>query len=120
MEPHPVLCFDEATSEYVLGARGQCPAGATFVDIPSGEVKDVMSAELRFYLPWSLGLVAFFDAGQVWGTPDDVDLGELEYTVGPGLRYFSIIGPIRADLGILVSDPDDVTLSFHLSLGQAF
>lgn len=116
----PVLCFDEATSEYVLGARGQCPGGATFVDIPGGEVKAVMSAELRFYLPWSLGLVAFFDAGQVWGTPDDVDFGELEYTVGPGLRYYSIIGPIRADLGILVSDPDDVTLSFHLSLGQAF
>ncbi|MBT9558717.1 MAG: BamA/TamA family outer membrane protein [Myxococcales bacterium] len=116
----PVLCLDDATSDYVLGSRGTCPSGTSFVDIPGGEVRAIFNAELRFHLPWSLGLVAFFDAGQVWSTPEEVNFSTLELTVGPGLRYYSIIGPIRADFGILVTRPDDVELSFHLSLGHAF
>ncbi len=38
-------------------------------------------------------VVAFSDAGQVWADPDDVDLGELKWSVGPGLRV-SVAGTL--------------------------
>ncbi len=40
----------------------------------------------------------FLDFGQVWGADDSVNLGDLEFTPGVGVRYFSPIGPIRVDL----------------------
>jgi outer membrane protein assembly factor BamA len=40
----------------------------------------------------------FLDFGQVWGADDSVNLGDLEFTPGFGVRYFSPIGPIRVDL----------------------
>ena len=53
--------------------------------------------ELRFPLVGPLRGVAFVDAGQVWN--DRLDLGDLAWTPGFGLRYFSPIGPIRIDFG---------------------
>ncbi len=41
---------------------------------------------------------AFLDYGQVWEEDVRVDLGDLEFTPGMGIRYFSPIGPIRVDL----------------------
>jgi outer membrane protein assembly factor BamA len=41
----------------------------------------------------------FMDFGQVWQTPDDIDLRQLAWTPGAGIRYFSPIGPIRIDIG---------------------
>lgn len=42
---------------------------------------------------------AFVDFGQVWQTQDNVDLRDLAWTPGFGIRYFSPIGPIRIDVG---------------------
>jgi len=58
------------------------------------------NVEVRFpFLTSNLAGAAFLDFGQVWRAADDVDLTELAWTPGVGLRYFSPIGPVRVDVG---------------------
>jgi outer membrane protein assembly complex protein YaeT len=88
-----------------------------------------MSTELRVPLWRSLGAVLFVDAGNVWSDPWDFKMSDMRYDVGPGLRYNTPIGPIRADLGIQLNPidgllvngkPEPRQLRFHFSIGQAF
>jgi translocation and assembly module TamA len=74
----------------------------------------------------------FLDAGDVTRAPGIFDLGNLHYAAGIGVRYDTLIGPIRADLGFRlnrtgVAGPDGLDnpdpgqrFAFHLSLGEAF
>jgi outer membrane protein insertion porin family len=70
-----------------------------------GQAVLIGNVELRFSLPWKLGLVLFNDRGQVWypnGTnfsPSGIDLSQLKSTVGAGLRYNTPVGPLRLDVG---------------------
>jgi translocation and assembly module TamA len=99
-------------------------------NIPRGGVASYLfNFEPRFRLSDLLGLVAFFDAGQVnkslafsptWGG----DAG-VQASAGGGLRVFTPIGPVRADFGVRVTPvPGDWgkvrPFSFVLSLGEAF
>ena len=76
-----------------------------------------------------LGAVLFLDGGNVWTNPWDFNTNDLRYDVGPGLRYNTPIGPIRADFGyqlnripgLLVNGkPEPRRFRFHFSIGQAF
>jgi outer membrane translocation and assembly module TamA len=76
-----------------------------------------------------VGAVAFADYGNVWAGAWDVDLGDLRYAVGPGLRYLTPIGPARIDLGYQVNPIDNLLVNgepqrrrwrVHFSIGQAF
>ena len=76
-----------------------------------------------------LGLVGFFDYGNVWSQSWHFDLGDLRYAAGPGLRYLTPIGPARIDLGyqlnpiegLLVNGtPEKRRWRVHFSIGQAF
>ena len=87
------------------------------------------SAEIRASVWRSLGAVIFFDAGNVWANRWTFDVNNMRYDVGPGLRYQTPIGPIRADLGyqlnpipgLLVNGQEQARrLRFHFSIGQAF
>jgi outer membrane protein insertion porin family/translocation and assembly module TamA len=87
------------------------------------------STELRAPLWGNLGGVLFLDGGNVWSNPWDVNLHDLRYDVGPGLRYNTKIGPIRADLGyqlnpipglIVNGEKQPRRFRFHFSIGQAF
>lgn len=56
--------------------------------------------ELRFpFLVNNLSGAAFVDFGQVWREAGDLDVADLAWTPGLGLRYFSPIGPLRVDVG---------------------
>ena len=73
---------------------------AAFATRPTGGTAMVEgSVELRFPV---LGQVwegaTFLDFGQVWEEDLGVDLTDMEFTPGLGIRYFSPIGPIRVDL----------------------
>jgi outer membrane protein insertion porin family/translocation and assembly module TamA len=58
------------------------------------------SLELRFPLHGeSWNAAAFVDFGQVWRTEREIQLRDLVYTPGLGVRYHSPIGPIRIDVG---------------------
>jgi outer membrane protein assembly factor BamA len=87
------------------------------------------SAELRVPVWGNLSAVLFADAGNVWNDAWAFDLGNLRYDAGPGLRYLTPIGPIRADLGYQLNPIPGLLIDgklqsrrfrFHFSIGQAF
>jgi outer membrane protein assembly complex protein YaeT len=87
------------------------------------------SQELRATLRGNFGVVFFLDAGNVWAESFGVDLRDLRYDVGPGLRYLTAIGPIRFDLGyqlnpipglLINGQPQTRRYRLHFSIGQAF
>jgi outer membrane protein assembly factor BamA len=73
-----------------------------------------------------IGGVAFLDGGDVTEQVGDLALGNLAWAAGVGLRVHTLVGPIRADLGVRLNrtaptDPDPGSrYAFHLSLGEAF
>ncbi len=73
-----------------------------------------------------LGGVLFLDGADVTNTAAELDLGNLHWAVGAGLRLKTIVGPVRFDLGYRLNrtggmEPDPGSkFAFHLSLGEAF
>ncbi|MGE0445639.1 MAG: outer membrane protein assembly factor [Vicinamibacterales bacterium] len=87
------------------------------------------SSEIRFPLFGRLGAVAFVDYGNVWTDAWNVDLGDLRYAAGPGLRYLTPVGPARIDVGYQLNpiehlrvngEPEKRRWRVHFSIGQAF
>jgi outer membrane protein assembly factor BamA len=103
-----------------LSGGGLPIGGASFLNF---------STEVRATVWRSLGAVLFLDGGSVWTNPWEFKLGDMRYDAGPGLRYKTPIGPIRADIGyqlnpipgLLVNGkPEARRFRFHFSIGQAF
>jgi outer membrane protein insertion porin family len=84
----------------------------------------LLNGELRVPVWREIGAVVFVDGGNVFRRVTEFDLGELEGSVGFGVRYRSPIGPIRLDLGFKLDrtglSPDVKPYAVHFSLGQAF
>ncbi len=80
------------------------------------------SGETRYRISRDIGLVAFLDAGNAWSTPTPKFSEQLRLGTGIGVRYYTAIGPIRADIGIPLNKRPGIDDSFQLyfSLGQAF
>lgn len=87
------------------------------------------SAEVRTPVWGKLGLVGFFDYGNVWNTGWTFDVRALRYAAGPGLRYLTPIGPARFDFGyqlnpleglLVDGEPQKRRWRVHFSIGQAF
>ena len=87
------------------------------------------STELRASVWRSLGAVIFLDGGNVWGNRWSFDVNDMRYDVGPGLRYQTPIGPLRADIGYQLNPIPGLIVNgkqqarrfrFHFSIGQAF
>lgn len=58
------------------------------------------NVELRFPLfGENLRGAAFVDVGQVWSRPRDAEVKDIVWSPGLGVRYFSMVGPIRIDVG---------------------
>ena len=81
------------------------------------------NAEARFGLFNKLGAVIFLDYGNVYSKSFDFSVSDLKYAAGAGLRYHTIIGPIRADFGYLLNPEDEERgdrFKIFISIGQAF
>lgn len=81
------------------------------------------SAELRMQPGARLGYVIFIDGGTVYNDAIEDSLNRsLRYGAGIGLRWYTTIGPLRADLAYpLNADSTQAEdLQFYISLGQAF
>ena len=77
--------------------------------------------ELRTPVYAGFGAVVFVDAGRVDLDPWRYDLGHLQYSTGPGIRYQTPIGPLRLDFGFPLNAPDGLpSWQIHFSIGQAF
>jgi outer membrane protein insertion porin family len=88
------------------------------------------SLELRIPLSkwWKLdwGMVVFLDGADVAERLDQIDVLNLHWATGAGLRIGTPIGPVRFDVGYRLNRkgpgeirPDD-HFAYHLSLGEAF
>lgn len=81
------------------------------------------NVEVRKGLPYDFVLALFTDVGGVWDRPAGFEVGELQWSVGGGLRYPTPVGPVRVDLGVRLGDSDYFAAhrwALHLSLGEAF
>ena len=77
--------------------------------------------ELRQRVLEDVGIVPFFDGGNVFEAevPDFDD--PLRYAVGIGARYYTDFGPIRADIAFPLNRREaDDDFAVYISLGQAF
>lgn len=81
-----------------------------------------MSLESRWRLTKNLGLVLFLDGGSAFSERPFGNGEEIRWGTGMGLRYFTIIGPLRLDIGIPLDKREEIDNSFqvYISLGQAF
>jgi translocation and assembly module TamA len=79
------------------------------------------SAELRVRVTDTIGIVPFFDAGNAFATSFPNFSAPLATAVGVGLRYYTAIGPIRADIAFpLDRHPGTGPVAIYVSIGQAF
>ncbi len=79
------------------------------------------SAELRYNITDTIGVVGFVDAGRAFEAsfPDFDE--PLVVGAGLGARYFTPIGPLRFDVAVPVDRRDvDDAFQIYVSLGQAF
>jgi outer membrane protein assembly factor BamA len=97
----------------------------SFIQVPSGGNEElILNSEARIPLPIKkgLGLVVFYDGGNVFPTVGFHDFASL-YTnnVGLGLRYATPVGPVRIDLGHNLNPvPGIKSTQYFISIGQAF
>lgn len=90
-----------------------------------GEAVLEASLELRFPLIIyeNLGGVVFMDAGNVFFKIHDLDLGQLKYSPGFGLRYLSPVGPVGIDIAFptnRINYQQDSRFQIHFTVGYAF
>ncbi len=80
------------------------------------------SLEARIPLYKEFRAVAFLDFGNVFLQINQIDVGQLKYSSGVGLRYQTSIGPIGVDLGFPLNpiDPSRDKYRFHFTIGQTF
>ncbi len=99
-----------------------------------GNVFFMGSMELRTDIGKNIGIVSFFDFGNVWISTREFAFSGIKYTAGLGLRYATPVGPLRVDYGYKLRWDDtcaDRTSqplqcspegrgAIHFSIGHAF
>ena len=100
--------------------QGAPIGGRSFVDT---------SLELRLRVCCDIGMVAFLDAGNVWAADWQSPFTELRQAVGVGVRYQTLVGVVRGDVGYQLNPISQLRLDgktqsrrwrIHLSFGHAF
>ena len=108
--------------------RGQ-PYRSLGVLVPSGTGSDFLvggryfvagSIELRAKVTEEIGVVGFYDAGNVGIDGFFNDTAESHAGAGLGVRYDTTIGPIRFDVASPVSGDTGDGVQFYIGLGQSF
>lgn len=92
------------------------PAG-----VPLGGISSVeLGAELRYRITDTLGFAPFVEGGNVYRTSLP-DRASLFWGAGIGLRYYTVVGPLRLDLATpFTHRPGDKPIEVYISIGQAF
>lgn len=88
-----------------------------------GEKMILINFEYIFPLAGESGLVAvlFFDQGNVWVEGDTWDVTDLRQSYGAGVRYYSPLGPMRLEYGIVIDPgPGEPESNWEFSIGTFF
>ncbi len=102
-------------SEGRAAPRG--PAG----EVIGAEISTIANVELELVLLANLSAVVFVDSGLTGTTVNDFPGDEWRVSAGLGLRYNSLIGPVRLEYGHnVVRESGDQDGQFHVSLGFPF
>jgi outer membrane protein insertion porin family len=105
-------------------SRQISPQDSSGTDI-GGNFQVLGNIEYTVPLFYGIRAAVFFDVGNVYG-PDQtvhtpIDLTNLKYAIGPGLRWNSPFGPIRVDYGINPNPKNGESFgNFQFSMGAAF
>lgn len=79
-----------------------------------------VSGELRWRREGPWGFVAFLDGANV-SADQGVQFEDIRYSAGLGVRYDTLVGPIRFDLATPIDPEDgDDPVQIYVSIGQAF
>ena len=79
-----------------------------------------VSGELRWRRDGPLGYVAFVDGASVVAN-ESASFNDVRYSAGIGVRYDTLVGPIRFDIATPVDPRDgDDPVQIYVSIGQAF
>lgn len=78
--------------------------------------------ETRLRVSEDIGLVPFVEGGSVFDDTVPQGFGDLRWAAGLGLRYFTVIGPLRLDVATPLDRRPGVDDAYeiYLSIGQAF
>jgi len=81
-----------------------------------------MSLEIRLKITERFGVVGFLDGGTAYRGANFNTDDRIQWGAGPGLRYYTPIGPVRLDVGFPLNRRDNIddSFQFYLSIGQAF
>jgi len=82
----------------------------------SGDKSLVFNAEYRLPLAKNFQAVLFTDWGQAWDYEESINLADLKFGKGIGIRFDTPIGPIRLDYGI----DEEGTGQTYFSIGHTF
>ncbi|MGJ8620874.1 MAG: outer membrane protein assembly factor BamA [Methylophilaceae bacterium] len=108
-----------------LGPRDIDPATGNDFSV-GGTTRIVGNAEVFVPVPLikdskSFRLSAFFDAGRVFGEDESISVGELRYSTGVGISWFSPFGPLKLVLAKPINEEDgDETQTLQFQFGQQF
>ncbi len=100
------------------------PSTCTQIQAPEGGRELlIVNSEFRIPLPIKkgLGIVPFYDGGNVFPSVGFRDFSSYSNTLGIGFRYRTPVGPIRIDIGHNLSPlPGIKATQIFITLGQAF
>lgn len=68
-----------------------------------GESMFVFRSEVSFPVYWDISLLGFFDGGNAYTSINDFNPFDLRYGVGAGLRWDTIVGPLKVGYGFIVN-----------------
>lgn len=72
------------------------------VNRSGGTVMFVYNSELHARVFGNLKLAGFFDAGFLRDNINSISVSDFRESAGPGIRYFTPVGPIRVDYGFIL------------------
>lgn len=120
--PVPKLFFGGSEDD-LRGYRYQTVSPLNATGKPKGGRSALYTtAELRFRLTQTIGLVAFGDFGTVATNPVPQVATKWFKSVGAGLRYYTYFGPLRLDIGVPLDRRKafDPPVTVYVNIGQAF
>lgn len=103
LAPQIAYCPPRGTQPGVCPAYG--PSDVQYVPVGGAGLVDG-SLELRFPIAGQLGGATFLDFGNVTMTAADaLNLANLQYALGVGIRYKTVFGPLRLDVATRLPAP---------------
>lgn len=120
-----------------LGMLRKPEDGGNFVLEGSIEHRTRPFIESDNFILKEIGFVTFMDFGNIWETASKFKFDQIALSLGGGVRYYTLVGAVRFDVGFKIYDPNPGTVgvtkwiwqpganfndkySIHIALGNSF